>query len=775
MSVATTPTESPPQPKNENPILERWRTIFPAPDATAEEKAAIYRQRDTIVQEMEEGHIPAPTTAAEATLYPSTDDPNFVEKLLKKREFAEVKQPSIQEQIESGAADFCEQTGDFELTAVQNFVSRLLSPDTPYRSALLYHGVGVGKTCAAISIAEGFLARYPSEKVLIVAPPNIQPEFERNIFNPETLIMGRGFRESEAKGIDAKPNRINGCTGNTYLTLTGTLFETDKKYITSEIHRYIKRRYEFMGYQMFANSIKRLFAQGATQEMKDRRIRDYFSGRLIIIDEAHNLRDNPNEPQEESLDNPGVATDLTDMKQGKILTPFLRNVLEKAEGVTLVLLTGTPMYNEYSEIIFLLNLLLLNEKTPTEELLVKDKIFEADGHFKTGGRERLGEIANRYVSFMRGENPLTFPVRLRPQETAHLKLLTTWPPLSPDGKGIPPTDITKIRNFNLPIVQCRFTDPALEKEFAQYTNDIARGRGGLGLTATNSLIQAGNWVYPSIEEHRLEDRTRENGFDTVFDYKEGSFAFNEGFDISWLRLENLGNASPKAATILQNIRGAKGVVFIYSRFVKVGGLSLALALEANGYLPYGKNHKLLNVPIPDGELQCALCEKKKGGHRGGTHTFAPARYIFLSGEDKYSPDNKGGISAEQEKGNVDGRNIKVVIGSQVAGEGINLKFVREIWIFDPWFHLNKLEQIIGRGIRFCSHSLLDPTKRNCTVYLLCNVLPAGVVPVTSRESMDLYSYRRAIQKASDVGQVTRTLKEFAIDCNQTHDAIRISG
>jgi hypothetical protein len=46
------------------------------------------------------------------------------------------------------------------------------------------------------------------------------------------------------------------------------------------------------------------------------------------------------------------------------------------EGITLVLMTATPMYNSYIEIIFLLNLLLLNDKFAT--LRVSD-IFERDG------------------------------------------------------------------------------------------------------------------------------------------------------------------------------------------------------------------------------------------------------------------------------------------------------------------------------------------------------------------------------------------------------------
>jgi len=55
----------------------------------------------------------------------------------------------------------------------------------------------------------------------------------------------------------------------------------------------------------------------------------------------------------------------------------------------------------------------------------------------------------------------------------------------------------------------------------------------------------------------------------------------------WLLEENLGEFSPKAKFFLENVRHSKGCSFIYSRFVPVGALSIALALEANGYTLYG--------------------------------------------------------------------------------------------------------------------------------------------------------------------------------------------
>jgi hypothetical protein len=40
-----------------------------------------------------------------------------------------------------------------------------------------------------------------------------------------------------------------------------------------------------------------------------------------------------------------------------------------------------------------------------------------------------------------------------------------------------------------------------------------------------------------------------------------------------------------------------------------------------------------------------------------------------------------------------------------------------IHIMDPWHHLNRLEQVIGRGIRYCSHIDLPEEDRNVLVFL----------------------------------------------------------
>ena len=349
-------------------ILRRWNS-----------HELTFAQRDTLLAQMESRGLYPKAMAAldewetEGGLYPDVEDPRFAEKIMRKQEFAENKQESIAKQMENGVNP-CDPDKEFELTPVQRFIGRFMSPQCPYQSALLYHGVGVGKTCAAITIAENYLRAYPRRSVIIVAPRNIQPGFRRTIFDDEALKISES-------GV----NTANGCTGNTYLKRTSTEFERDKPTIVRRVNQSIQGRYTFLGYIQFHRMIEDILKnvpktldEAAARVRTIRLLRREFSGRLVIIDEAHNLRDTP-EPGEDDTDNPGGDMELTEKQAGKKLTPSLLKVLDAAEGMKLVLLTGTPMYNSYLEIIFLLKLLLMNDK---RAILSQRDIFLSNGLFK---------------------------------------------------------------------------------------------------------------------------------------------------------------------------------------------------------------------------------------------------------------------------------------------------------------------------------------------------------------------------------------------------------
>ena len=685
--------------------------------------------------------------------YPDIDDPDFVSKLLKKREFAEHKQPSIQELIEEGDNP-CDPTKEFEISPVQRFIGQYMSPKTPYNSALLYHGVGTGKTCAAITVAEAYLEMFPRKKVIIVAPPNIQPGFDRALFSEDRLVVGHNENE---------PNRFNGCTGNTYLRLSGMEMSRDPKLVTSRIQRLKGKRYNFFGYTQFYNHIRSILDQGVPKKVQGERrlqlenaiLNKKFSGRLLIIDEAHNLRD-INESEDDNLDAPGGMAELTEAAAGKRLTPFLKRLMDSADGMKLLLLTATPMYNSYIEIVFLFNLLLQNDKKAT---LKVDDIFNRNGTFKEGGEAILGRVASVYLSFMRGENPLSFPIRLEP---LGLPSVAAWPSQSPSGSIVSEDDKARMRN--LPFVACPFVGEALVRyrDLAQTTIE----EKGLGLATVDTLIQAGNWMFPG-------GTIGEGGFSDAFaEESRGSLKVYRARDPLWLKEETIAAHSPKAALLLKQLKTTKGVSFVYSRFVKSGALSIALALEANGYTLYGRETPfLLNGNQQAEGRQCSQCRLRERTHVQADHPFSPAFYVLLTGRDEYSPNNKLSVDTARSDANLKGNKVKVILGSQVASEGIDLRFIRETFVFDSWYHMNKLEQVIGRSIRMCSHILLPLEERNCTINLLVTTLPLE----DNQETLDLYQYRMGVLKALQVGRVTRILKRYALDCNLNRQAILIQG
>jgi superfamily II DNA or RNA helicase len=700
--------------------------------------------------------------------YPDIKDPQFIEKLLKRREFAD----SFQETWRPTSDPCAEDADEFEVSAVQRFVANFMSPKTPYRSALLYHGTGVGKTCSGIQIAEQWLNFYPNKKVIILAPPTIQKGILGNIFNIKNVRIGTE---------DDEPNSAVQCTGNYYMETTGTMFERDRKKIENKALNLIRRRYEIYGYGEFANKINRKLntiperLQGDERTQRIRKIlNDEYGGRLIIIDEVHNLRDSPEDGQDKESDAPA---DQADEAEGKILTPVIRKLLDLADDIKFVAMTATPMYNSYIEIIFLFNLLLRNDRKP---LLRLTDIFQADntfkprtllpgGRYRPGGRDLLGQIAGCYVSYMRGENPITFPLRLEPRGVPRI---VDYPESSPTGEELD----AEAAEFTqkLPIIPVEFVGDSLIAQ-QLFINELPQDGGALNATQTAPILQAGTCIVPAIGGSDIKARSARGALGLHFHQQvvggEVTFKAKQAGGAAWLAVDKLPAYAPKIAAVINRIGTAQGVCFIYTRFVRMGAIPLILALEANGYTPYGRRLGYLSDGLQvEGGRRCALCSGRESDHEPHAFepaNFVPAKYILLTGDKAISPKKDEHIEDEKQADNKDGGIIKVIVGSSVASEGVDLKFVREIHILEGWFHLNKTEQIVGRGIRTCSHALLPLEKRNCTVYLYTGVMP------DNRESVDLYTYRIAYSKGRQIGTVSRVIKEHAIDCNLNHNAIVI--
>ena len=125
------------------------------------------------------------------------------------------------------------------------------------------------------------------------------------------------------------------------------------------------------------------------KKMRLKKIKELFSNRMIIIDEVHNLRI--------SRDN-----SESNIKSAEVIMDMVRY----ADNLKLLLLSATPMYNSYEEIIWLTNLMNSNDnKAPIK----MSDVFNSKGEFIRSGRELLIRKLTGYVSYVRGENPYTFP------------------------------------------------------------------------------------------------------------------------------------------------------------------------------------------------------------------------------------------------------------------------------------------------------------------------------------------------------------------------------
>ena len=224
--------------------------------------------------------------------------------------------------------------------------------------------------------------------------------------------------------------------------------------------------------------------------------------------------------------------------------------------------------------------------------------------------------------------------------------------------------------------------------------------------------------------------------------------------------EEIGAYSIKIKTILDNIVESDGIVLIYSQYIDSGLIPVALALEELGFTRYGEPgtkplFKVSPVPVVDVRTMKPPDNKKD---------FAPARYSLITGEPRLSPNNDFEVKGLTGEDNRDGKKVKVVLISKAGSEGIDLKFIRQVHILEPWYNMNRSEQIIGRAVRNFSHKDLPFEKRNVQIFMYGTILPGNI-----EETADLYVYRVAEYKAKQIGKVSRVLKETAVDCIIHHD------
>ena len=752
--------------EEKSPVEEEEKS----PVVEEEEKSPVEEEEKSPVEEEEKSPVveePSQEYTANTTydfLYPELDDPEFNIKLAKHKEFSDTKYDGKIHDIKSQSDFLCK--SDFELMPHQNFVKNFLSLQTPYNSLLLYHGLGSGKTCSAIGVAEemrNYMKQIGIKKhILIVASPNVQDNFRLQLFDERKLKFENGVWN------------INTCVGNSLLHEINPTFFNDmtRENIINQIKILIKNAYIFMGYTQFANYINEVtevkgigYSKEQKEEIKIKKIKHVFNNQLIIIDEAHNIR-------------------ITTENKNKKAAELLMNVVKHADNMRLLLLSATPMYNSYEEIIWLTNLMNLNDKRGTIKI---SDVFDKNGGFKENGEDLLRRKLTGYISYVRGENPYSFPFRVyKESDITDYK----YPSLQMNGKLIDaekqikhiPVYLNEIGEYQkigykFIINNMRkrshniYTKMGEEREMPDFEN-----MDSFGYALLQIPLEALNIVYPNDElaekKYEIEEElniissiTGSKGLSRIMKYKEIKSDNPLRYNYQYISdthgrifsRENLHKYSAKMANICEIIRKSEGIVLIYSQYIDGGIIPMALALEEMGFTRYGSESYTRSLfkeaPMEPVDANTLL---PKGLHT--SDTFNPAKYVIITGDKTFSPNNDADIKYINSVENKNGEKVKVVLISKAAGEGVDFKNIRQVHVMEPWYNMNRLEQIIGRGVRNLSHCQLPFEKRNVEIFLHATIID------DVEESTDLYIYRLAEQKSIKIGRVTRLIKENAVDC-----------
>ena len=189
------------------------------------------------------------------------------------------------ENKENISCDIIGQTStDFSLLTHQKIVRDYMNLYTPYRGLLLYHGLGSGKTCTSIAIAEGMK---DSKRVIIMTPASLRANYieelkkcgdllyKRNqywewistIVNPEALKTISVLLNLPQEYIRRHDGAffINVKKQSNYENLN----DIDKKILEEQINEMIKQKYTFINYNGLRSQRLSEMTSGFTKNIFD--------------------------------------------------------------------------------------------------------------------------------------------------------------------------------------------------------------------------------------------------------------------------------------------------------------------------------------------------------------------------------------------------------------------------------------------------------------------------------------------------------------------------
>jgi hypothetical protein len=292
----------------------------------------------------------------------------------------------------------------------------------------------------------------------------------------------------------------------------------------------------------------------------------------------------------------------------------------------------------------------------------------------------------------------------------------------------------------------------------------------------NGLYGADDLDLLDSEIKNQTDTTYASRIQTEMDYLKDNAA-------KYLTPKGLETYSPKFLNVLENLKDPefRGLHLIYTQFRTIEGIGvMKLILDANGFTQFKIKKDEADVWRLD------IPQEKRGmptyALYTGTETTEEKEIIRNIFNSSWTgvPDTITSELSAISTNNMYGEIIKVLMITASGAEGISLKNTRYVHIIEPYWHPVRIEQVIGRARRICSHQELPPELRTVNVFLYLMTFTKEQlsgdgaielklndvskfddnVPVTSDETL----YEISVIKERISQQLLTSVKEASMDC-----------
>jgi hypothetical protein len=659
-----------------------------------------------------------------------------------------------------------------ELFPYQKIIRDYLKIETPYRGVLVYHGLGSGKTCSSIAVAESLLT---TSKVYVMVPASLEKNYKEELqkcgdpvyavenfwtlkpMSDEVRLEGKKLGISD-KFMD-KNSRI-------YTTTSGnepnfeSLSTQDKATIREQIKDVLDQRFTFVRY----NGLTRTNIPEYTKE-------GMYDDSVVIVDEAHNL----------------ISRVINESE----ITGKLYDAIYNAKRCKVVALSGTPVINSPNEIAYMMNLL----RGPIERITIPFKTIPTwDEERITKAFRAIPEVDTIEFSALKKHvmvtrNPPQFrstyngdgdrvavqymkDLAFIPQAADWVASVKNKIEIDVGGGEISSERVTTEQLPCLPTDYEEFSalfldglnikNPMLFRRRIQGLVSYFKGADErllprrIDMEHTLEKVEMSTeqftrylevrWIEMKIDSRRGRSKLNENlstfrvPTRLVCDYatppdlrvaevnaegvSEDKAPDNDEVlkrikanPAKYLSEKALEAFSPKMLTILKNIKKSLGSnQFVYSQYRALEGLGILSAiLDTAGWQPY-KIVKQANQWVED----------------PGMLDDRPA-YTFYTGEEKeeerdltrqifngvYSKNFPASLKESVAKRPK--KILQLLMASASGAEGITLANVRHVHIVEPHWTPARHDQVIGRAIRICSHATLPMEDRTVKVSFYISV------------------------------------------------------